>query len=124
MPFAEFQPSDAGFRANDQFLKNVDAVPSVMDRAVRRTALLQETEQRKERFVTERLVDDQQVQVNRLRLAQMEGEQAVRTAQNRANVAVADGQFQAATISANSLEENSKRLQAASAEIPTILAKI
>lgn len=117
MPFATFEPSDAGARHVEQF-------QSLMDRAVQRRAAEQEIEQRKERFVTERILDDQQIQLNRARLAQMEGETRVRAAKSRADVAIADGTYRAATIAASQLEQNSTLLQRAADELPDVVARI
>lgn len=124
MPFADFSPSDAGSRVNHQILGNIDFGASMMERATRNAAMLQDIEQRKQRFVTDQLLSDQQLQMNRQKLAEWEGEQKVREAQNRANVAVSDGKYSAATTAAQTLELNSKLLKSASDELPGVLATL
>jgi hypothetical protein len=124
MPYAEFQPGNVSAQTSNQLFAGVDFSVSMMERATRNAAMLQDIEQRKARFVNEQIMDDQQIQLNRQRLAQLEGEQVVRAAKNRADVAVADGQYRAATSEAESMELNSKLLAQAAVELPEIIKKL
>lgn len=117
MPFAEFQPSNAGAQINDQILRNVDFGTSLMERAQRSSVLAQDAEMRKQRFVTEQVLSDQQIQQNRLQLSRMEGEQKATAAKNRAAVLESDGHFEHLTASEAMLAD-------AAAEAPSLASKL
>jgi hypothetical protein len=117
MPFAEFQPSAAGAQLNEHILRNIDFGASLMERAARHQALLQDVEQRKQRFVRETLLTDQQIQENRRRLAEWEGEAAYRAARTRTGVAELDAR------KANAVA-NERTLEAAATALPGTLQRM
>ncbi len=124
MPYVEYRPTDADARAFDSVVRGVSHAQSLMDRGLRNAALLQDVEQRKQRFVQETMLSDQQIQQNRLRLAQMEGQQLATAAKARADVAMADVQTRGALIQSQALETNSLLLAQAGDELPRVLAKL
>lgn len=117
MPFADFQPSNAGSQASADILRSADFAQSMMERATRNAAMLQDIEQRKQRFVQDTMLGDQQIQQNRLRLSQMEGEQAAVTARNRAAVAESDANYRR-------LASNESLLESASNEIDAVVKQL
>ena len=117
MPFTEFQPSNAGSQVNADILRNIDFTQSMMERATRNAAMMQDVEQRKQRFVQDTMLGDQQIQLNRLRLSQMEGEQAAATARNRSAVAESDANFRRVAA-------NESLLESAANEIDTVVKQL
>jgi hypothetical protein len=117
MPYADFQPSNAGSQVNADILRNVDFAQSMMERATRNATLLQDVEQRKQRFVQDAMLGDQQIQQGRLRLSQMEGEQAANAARNRAAVAESDANFRR-------MAANESLLESAASEIDTVVKQL
>lgn len=72
MPYADFQPSNAGSQAFQQSAQGVELVQSMMDRSLRRQAMLQDIHQSAARFAIDQQLGTQQLQQGQLRIAQME----------------------------------------------------
>lgn len=117
MPFAEFQPSNAGAQVNDQILRNVDFGASLIERAQRSRVMAEDAEQRKQRFVMDQMTSDVALQQQRLRLSQMEGEQKAIEQRNRAAVAESDSRF-------DHLASSERMVASAAAEATSLAASL
>lgn len=118
MPFVEYSSSSQeATRAQEAVLRNHEFGVSMMERATRNRAMLQDIEQRKVRFVSEQIMDDQQIQMNRHRLAEMEANQQVGAAQRRTAIAELDAKSKGAML-------NEQRLEEASTVLPDYLRRL
>jgi hypothetical protein len=116
MPFVEYSSSSQeSQRAQEAVLRSHEFGVSMMERATRNRAMMQDIEQRKVRFVNEQIMDDQQIQLNRQKLAEMEADQVVNAAKRRTAVAEQDARAKGTVI-------NEQLLENASTQLPYYLA--
>jgi len=76
MPFADFKDTTGtSVLTNRRILDNADFAISMMERATKHTALLQDIEQKKEKFVTDQILDTGRIEQQALQISQMRSQQ-------------------------------------------------